>query len=99
MSQNAPLVEFVTTREVSFRVICEKWGNHKEPTHPIVLERYDGECWREVDRWDMQKHENDSEGGIQLKDDEQITTEAVERIESKTMFDDDGDVKEIDRRF
>ena len=102
MSRNAPLAEFVTTAGVTFRVIREDWSNHKDPTYPAVLERYDGERWNEVDRWDARDYEADEQdesNTIHKKSDETLVDEAVDRIETKSMFEEDGGVAEVSRRF
>lgn len=87
MSRNAPLAEIETDEGVIFRVIKENWSNSKNPTAPAVLQRYDGSAWQEVDRWDRKD-----------KSDAWIIEEAENRINQKTMFQKDGNVKTTNHR-
>jgi len=97
MNRNAPVAEFETTEDVCFRVIVENWSNDKNPTHPAILERYDGSQWNEVDRWDVQE-ETDT-NTIKVKDNEVIVMEAKSKINTKLMFEKDGQVTNVNRRF
>jgi len=101
MVQNAPIVEFVIGNDVTFRVIVENFGNNKTPTHPAVLQRYDGDSWREVDRWDIEsKEESDlNDAYVHTKDNDTIVNEARTKIDHKPMFKKDGSVEQTNKRY
>jgi hypothetical protein len=94
---NAPIAEIVMDSDVVFRVIKENWSNNKTPTHPALLERYDGSEWIEVDRWDRQDNTDDSNTVVENSD-ETIVDNAVERINNKKVFESDGNVKSVNSR-
>lgn len=101
MPMNAPTAEFVTSEGVTFRVVEENSSNHKTPSHPARLDRYNGEDWKEVDRWDIrdyEKEEEHSNNRIYTKSDDEIVQEAKRRINEKAMFQNDGQVVDIARR-